>query len=150
MYKKVRKPPQYTKEQLDLAIELASKGTPIKDIVTEIISDEYEFWVYREHDHEFGNAFERARQEGYHSQGDALLTAHKEETDVQRARLKSDNIKWLLSKRHPQVYGDKVDIHVSQTIDIGAALAEAKKRALPGASKDEVIDITPTPAIKAK
>lgn len=145
--------PKYTREQLDLAIELAAKGEPIKNIVTQIVSDEYSFWVYRQHDPLFQNTFEHARQEGLEQIADGLLTAHDDYVDVQRARLKSDNAKWLLSKRKPSVYGDKVDIHVSQTIDISQALSEARKRALPSAidanADSEPIDVTP-PQIKAK
>lgn len=68
---------------------------------------------------------------------DGLMTVADEVQDVQRARLKSDNAKWLLAKRKPSVYGDKVDIHVTQTIDITGALSEAKKRAL------NIRDVTP-------
>lgn len=148
-----KKAPVYTEEQLELAIELAAKGEPIKEIVTQIVSDEYTFWRYRQHYPDYQNRFEQARQEGLEQIADGLITAHKDEVDVQRARLKSDNAKWLLSKRKPSVYGDKVDIHVSQTIDIGAALAEARKRALPSSpqsnTEDDVIDVTPSLA-KAK
>lgn len=148
-----KKPPDYTQEQLDLAIELAAKGEPIREIVTQIVSDEYSFWLYRQHDLLFGNRYEQARQEGLEQIADGLLTAHKDDVDVQRARLKSDNFKWLLSKRKPAVYGDKVDIHVSQTIDISAALTEARKRALPGQTDSnreaDLIDVTP-PLVKAK
>jgi hypothetical protein len=130
------KPPEYTQEQLDLAVELASKGEPLKRIIDDaILGSEYKFWIYRQHYPDFLNTFEQARQEGLEHLADGLITAHEDEVDVQRARLKSDNAKWLLSKRKPSVYGDKVDIHVSQTIDISAALAEARSRA--------VIDVTP-------
>jgi hypothetical protein len=140
---KGRKPPEYTQEQLDLAIELASNGKPLKDIIGQICSSEYEFWMYRQHNPNWANLFEHARQEGLEHIADGLITIADEMVDVQRARLKSDNAKWLLSKRKPSVYGDKVDIHVSQTIDIGSALAEARKRALPTAEDPQLIDVTP-------
>lgn len=145
--KRKRKPPEYTQEQLDLAITLAAKGHSIKEICTQILSDEYEFWVYRQHDPLFANAYTCAREEGLEQIADGLLTAHDDYTDVQRARLKSDNAKWLLSKRKPTIYGDKVDIHVSQTIDIGQALKEARSRALSSALESNtdhvMLDVTP-------
>ncbi len=146
MTEKPIKAPKYTKEQLDLAIELASNGEPLKEIIGQIVSSEYEFWKYRQHDPSFANMFEQARQEGLEHLADALITIADESVDVQRSRLKSDNYKWLLSKRKPSVYGDKVDIHVSQTIDISTALSEAKKRALPPSTTDSIelaIDVTP-------
>lgn len=136
-----RKVPAYTKEQLDLAIELAAQGKPLREIIDSIVTTEIDFWTYRQHDHDYQNMFEQARQEGLEHLADGLITAHEDIADVQRARLKSDNAKWLLSKRKPSVYGDKVDIHVSQTIDITAALTEAKARALP-APESMVIDVT--------
>lgn len=133
------KPPEYTKEQLDKAIELAAEGKPFKIIIDEaMLGSEYAFWLYKQHYPDFNNEFEQARQEGLEHLADGLMTAHDDHTDVQRARLRSDNAKWLLSKRKPSVYGDKVDIHVSQTIDITAALSEARSRALPS---QEVIDV---------
>jgi hypothetical protein len=139
---KLPKAPKYTDEQLQKAIELASKGEPFKVIIDEAMLDsEYSFWVYRQQYLDFSNAFEQARQEGLEHLADGLIDAHKTEQDVQRARLKSDNAKWLLSKRKPTVYGDKVDIHVSQTIDIGHALTEARKRALPQLSGIDPVEV---------
>lgn len=139
-----RKPPVYTQEQRDLAVELASQGKPLSEIITQICSTEYEFWLYKQHYPDFNNLFEQARQEGLEHMADGLMTVADEERDVQRARLKSDNAKWLLSKRKPSVYGDKVDIHVSQTIDISGALSEAKQRALMSAADvAKLKDVTP-------
>lgn len=131
-------PPNYTQEQLDLAIDLATKGEPLKVIIDAILTTEYHFWKYRQCTPTFEIAFSQARQEGLEHLADGLITAHSDEIDVQRARLKSDNHKWLLAKRKPSVYGDKVDIHVTQTIDISSALNEARKRV--GVSR-EIIDV---------
>lgn len=145
-----RKAPEYTLEQQQLAIELAANGEPLKKIINEILSTEYEFWLYRQQYPEFRNTFEQARQEGLEHIADGLITIADDYVDVQRGRLKSDNAKWLLSKRKPSVYGDKVDIHVSQTIDITSALTEARARALIGSSREEEQrDVTP-PKIKAE
>jgi hypothetical protein len=143
-----RKVPTYTKEQLDLAVEMAARGEPFKKIIDEcVLGSEIDFWTYRQHDLNYQNIFEQARQEGLEHLADGLITAHDDHVDVQRARLRSDNAKWLLSKRKPSVYGDKVDIHVTQTIDISGALAEARKRALPDPTNsntdNEPIDVTP-------
>jgi hypothetical protein len=139
-YKSGHKVPEYTQEQLDVAIELAAKGEPIKRITEAIITTEIDFWTYRQQYPDFKNAFEYARQEGLEQMADGLITAADEYVDVQRGRLKSDNVKWLLSKRKPEVYGDKVDIHVSQTIDITAALTEARARAVAGSTIKDVVE----------
>lgn len=139
-----RKVPEYTQEQTELAIELASKGEPLRKIIDAICSTEIDFWTYRQQYPDFMNRFEQARQEGLEHIADGLITIADDYADVQRGRLKSDNAKWLLSKRKPSIYGDKVDIHVSQTIDITSALTEARARALPQSIREaEVIDMEP-------
>ncbi len=141
------KAPEYTDEQTQKAIELAANGEPLRKIIGELCTSEYDFWLYKQQYPVFRNTFEQARQEGLEHIADALITVADDYVDVQRARLKSDNSKWLLSKRKPDVYGDKVDIHVSQTIDISGALSEARKRALPAAESivvDMARDVTNT------
>lgn len=121
-------PITFTDEQLQLAIELAAKGESLKVIVGELLTTEYRFWKYKQEHLRFFTQFEEARQEGLEHLADALIHMSDEYEDVQRARLKSDNHKWLLSKRKPGTYGDKLDVNVNQTIDIGPALEEAKRR----------------------
>jgi len=61
---------------------------------------------------------------------DALRELDEDVTiPVDRARLMSDNRKWAASRLNPKVYGDRVDVNMNQTIDIGANLAEARGRA---------------------
>lgn len=139
-FKHSQKAPNYTQEQLDIAIDMAAKGEPLKKIVEAMMTYETGFWLYRQQYPDFKLAFEQARQEGLEQMADGLITAADDYQDVQRGRLKSDNVKWLLSKRKPEIYGDKVDIHVSQTIDITAALTEARQRSLQTRSVD-VIDV---------
>lgn len=140
-FKHSQKAPEYTQEQLDIAIDMAAKGEPLKRIVEAMVTHETGFWLYRQQHPDFKITFEHARQEGLEQMADGLITAADDYVDVQRGRLKSDNVKWLLSKRKPEIYGDKVDIHVSQTIDITAALTEAKARAVSGSTSREVVDV---------
>ena len=70
--------------------------------------------------------FNDAQEDGYDALADQLLTITNEESDHNKAKVKSDNIKWLLSKRKATVYGDKIEVNMNATIDIGAALAEAR------------------------
>lgn len=117
-----------TKEQIDLAIELASRGEALKVIIKEMCITEIQFWKYRQENIDFEALFASARQEGLEHIADSLLTLADTEVDVARARLKSDNFKWLLSKRKPGTYGDKLDLNVHQTIDIRGALLDARAR----------------------
>lgn len=126
-----------TEEQKKLAIDMAAEGKSITQIVDALCVSNYAFMKMRQHDPLFEQSFEHARHEGLEHIADNLLVVADEYTDVQRARLKSDNAKWLLSKRKPKIYGDKIDVNINQTIDISGALSEAKQRALP------IRDVTP-------
>lgn len=128
---------QLTEEQKKLAIDMAAEGKSITQIVDSLCVSNHQFLMLRQNDPVFSESFERARHEGLEHIADNLLVVADEYADVQRARLKSDNAKWLLSKRKPKIYGDKIDVNINQTIDISGALSEAKQRALP------IRDVTP-------
>lgn len=119
-----------TGEQKHIAIEMASEGKSLTEIMKAICITSYNFWVARDRDSQFSKDFEQARQNGLENMADKLIDIADDMTiDVHRARLKSDNAKWLLSKRKPQVYGDKLDLNVNQVVDISSALGEAMSRA---------------------
>ena len=118
-----------TDEQKAKAIEMAVEGESLTRITKELCLSANAFWRARKSDPVFQKTFERARREGLEHIADGLLTITDEEPDVYRARLKSDNAKWLLSKRKPEVYGDRVEVNVNQTVDIRSALDTARQRA---------------------
>lgn len=78
---------------------------------------------------------EEAEQRGADAMADALLQigSHKiyGETDPKMAKVISDNIKWLLDKRHRKKYGEKVEIQHNITADraIVDALIAGRNRA---------------------
>lgn len=80
-----------------------------------------------------------AEQRGFDAMADALLQPHNHKvygmTDPKMAKIVSDNIKWLLSKRAQKVYGDKLEVKHEITLDraVVDALSRAKDRALQGA-----------------
>lgn len=137
-----------TEDQKKKAIQMAAEGRTLKSIREELNINNFAFYEFRLANPSFSNELARARQEGLEELGDSLLSIPVEEQDVQRARIRSENIRWLLSKRKPETYGDRLDLNVNQTVDIGTALAEAKKRALPQSYQPEsqveqVRDVTP-------
>lgn len=120
---------ELTEEQKTLAIELAEQGHTIKYIREELCLTQSAFSSYLKRHPDYNAMFTRARQDGLEELADSLQTIADEVEDVQRARLKSENLRWILSKRKPQVYGDKIEVSGNVTIDIGQALAEARARA---------------------
>jgi hypothetical protein len=90
-------------------------------------------------------AFER----GHDTMADILLSIDTDtvygSSDPKIMRVKSDNIKWYLSRRDQARYGDKVVIENKFTADkaIVEALSRGKQRVLE-AARDNVVDIIAT------
>lgn len=57
-----------------------------------------------------------------------VLDIPDEEPDVQRARLKSDNIKWYVAKINPRKYGDSLNVNVTEEVSLRDAMAAARER----------------------
>lgn len=93
-----------------------------------------------------------AERRGYDAMADALLEIDNHslygQSDPKMAKIISDNIKFLLAKKRPKEYGDRVQVDVNITADkaITEALLAGKKRAaLPYMELDgSYIDVTPT------
>lgn len=145
-----------TEEQKSRALVLAIEGKTTTYIADELCMTQYDFWKARQHDPSFSAKYNDARREGVHSQVDRLDNIHEEHPDPQVMRVISDNIKWKASKLNSTIYGDRLDLNVNHTVDIGGALKEARQRAsaistkgqgsLPVPDRDkDIIDITPVP-----
>ncbi len=75
-------------------------------------------------------AHARARQDGADAMADAIPYIADTEKDPQRAKNMIDARKWLTGAIKPREYGQRVDVNLTETVDISAALLEAKRRAL--------------------
>lgn len=72
---------------------------------------------------------------------DEAIDAARNEPDVMRARVIAENNRWAASKRNSKRYGDRIDLNVSQSIDISSTLMEARARILrPVSDQLEVVD----------
>lgn len=78
----------------------------------------------------FAESYRLARLADVDAKVTALEDVATTEPDVQRARLICENRKWLASKLIPTVYGDKLDVTVTNKVDASEALAAAKARTL--------------------
>ncbi len=82
----------------------------------------------------FDRDVQQARSYAVHQMVDRLETLGDDARDlvyVGIAKLKSENIKWVASKRAASVYGDRIDVNVNQTLDLTAVLLAAEARTIP-------------------
>lgn len=68
-----------------------------------------------------------ARAIGLDLLAESLLTQH-EVNDPARARIASENKRWLLARWKPEVYGDRLDLSVTQQPDVRTVLEAARAR----------------------
>ncbi len=96
---------------------------------------------------EFRSAIARATELGFEAMAARLLELPNTASDVKRARLLSDNLKWLLAKLKPEQYGERLDVKIDQKVSIRAALEAADARLVrpmcdqAEAVKGQVIDV---------
>lgn len=105
------RPSKYTEE---LATELCDR-IALGESMYEICADEHmpdRLTVLRwcREKEGFRNQYVRAKEEQADSYEDKMLHTARTESDVNRARLIVDTMKWTASKLKPKKYGDKVDV----------------------------------------
>ncbi len=61
---------------------------------------------------------------------EAIQAADNPDLDPQRARNMMTIRQWIASKHNSRVYGERIDLNVSQSISIGSVLSEARARAV--------------------
>lgn len=128
-----------SKELEDRVIELYSEGKTVTEIAAIIGVKVHTIQRWKLDDPIFYSNCTRAQDTGYEIDADSLKTIADVEPDVNKARLKSDNLKWLLARRAPSRYGDKLDINVTGAVSLTAALDEAKRRMLPSTDQDTIV-----------
>ena len=70
---------------------------------------------------------------------DETIEIADNDEDSARARNRINARQWLAGKLNRK-YGERVDLNVIQTIDIGSTLAEARARMLPGSYQSSTTD----------
>lgn len=84
--------------------------------------------------------YKRARELGANAMAEQAVDIADNDADAKRARNRIMVRQWLAGKLDPKTYGDRLDLNVTQTVDISGALAEAKARARPMRDQSNVID----------
>lgn len=92
---------------------------------------------------------EEAEQRGYDALCDVLLSIdrdqHYGQSDPKMAAIISKNIQWVLSKRRPKEFGERVAVDINVTADkaIIGALERARNRTAALPSPSAFVDVTP-------
>lgn len=74
---------------------------------------------------------------------DEIIEIADTESDAQRAKNRVDARKWLAAKMRPSVYGERLELGITQKVDLAGALADARARLRP--VSDQRADSLPQP-----
>ena len=135
------------KDAIEHILDRILDGVPLKKAVTAegITVRTFHRWISG--DREAGLSYARALEILSDVEVDEAKEIADTEPDAGKARNQIDIRKWRASKRNSRVYGDRVDLNVTQTLDISTTLQEAKARLLRpvrdqlGVSDAQVIDM---------
>lgn len=119
------------KGELETALDLASSGVTLKVIIASLgFYEPFDFWFAMEKDPENSRKFEAARVRGLECEADDLRSVHERVTDSVSAmavKIQSDNLRWLLSKRIPRVYGDHLQVTTNERPSLRRVLERFKE-----------------------
>lgn len=96
---------------------------------------------------ELAEMYEEAVQRGLDAMADALVHIDNDErfghTDPKMAKVVSDNIKWLISKRDPERFGDRIEVRQTVSVDLAiTSRLNAARTRLVDVEDAEVLDVT--------
>ncbi len=136
------KQPRLTPEKEADGLARAAEGMSVIDIAVYLgFKTTLQFYTYRKVYPDFGSDFEDARTSFCDTLEDQLLSMPLEMKNARVADVLSRNIQQVLKYRNPKRYGDKVDLNVTQTIDIAGSLDRAERRVLEAGAVSNVVQI---------
>lgn len=124
-------------------IERILDGSSLKEATKACGIDVFKFNRMLQGDKQAALAYARAVEIRADILADEALHIADTENDAAKARNQIGVRQWLASKLYAKRYGDRIDLNVTQTIDVGATLAEARARLLPARDLSDVIDVEP-------
>lgn len=127
----IRMPDKYLKQEvkpIDHILEDLENGLNLSHSLKRNNTTSNIFFRALEKDQSLQDRYNSAVTAQTHALADQLLEIPDTYEDTQRAKLKSDNIKWLISRRNRKAYGDKFEVDVNHSVDIRAALNSAEDR----------------------
>lgn len=128
------------KAQVNRVIELILDGLPLREAVKSVGLTPQLFNYRLQSDKASAVAYARAVELKADLMADEVVHIADSDNDPAKVRNQMQARQWLASKLYAKRYGDRIDLNVTQTIDIGATLAEARARVLPARYLSHVTD----------
>lgn len=120
--------PTITEEQQEVACSMATEGKLIKNIRAHLGYDSNQWYKIMAAYPLFAQKLNHARIIGYTEIAESVLGIPEEYCDPQQGRVALECKKVFLGWMDPAKYGNRIDLHVTQTLDITAALESSRRR----------------------
>ena len=113
------RPVKWTAEKLQpIFDDMAEHGRSLKQVCADHKANYGAVFKAIQRDKDISELYARARDDYLHTRVASMDEIARTEPDVQRARLRIDNIKWEASKVMPKQYGDKVQTEHTGNLNI--------------------------------
>ncbi len=132
---------QVSYSEMQAILEETAQGIEITDICKKYGIHLFHFKKQLMNDSLFISEFNMARSVAAEALVAKLLTIGEDVNnggDTASAKIKSDNIKWIASKHAREIYGEKMDVAVHQTLDLSKVLEAANARVIPMLHKEQM------------
>lgn len=124
------------------AVALLEEGLPLKDALDRCDLKRATFSAALSSERELALKYARARETSADFLVDEALDVVRNEENQLKARNIADMCRWAAGKFNSKRYGDRIDLNVTQTLDISGTLLEARQRTLrPVSDQQDVIDV---------
>lgn len=119
---KIGRPTSYTQEIADAVCEWIAEGKPLCDFCKQDGMPAFSTISRWQDDNEpFRNAYMRARGHSADKDFDEIISIADDHTiDPNSRRVMIEARKFVVGKKKPQSYGDKLDLNVTGTMDVRA------------------------------
>lgn len=128
---------------VDRVIERVLEGAPLREAISAAGVNVTTFNKWLQADKESATNYVRATEIRADLLADEALHLADGDGDPSKVRNQLQVRQWLASKLNSKRYGDRIDLNVTQTIDISSTLAEARSRLIPVRDQSNVIDMQP-------
>lgn len=107
------------RDKADKIIELLEQGKSLRASAREVGISPSSVLDWTEKDAVFAEQYARARAIGYKLLAEEIVEISDSETgDVNRDRLRVDTRKWMLAKMLPKIYGEKLGVEHSGSVNV--------------------------------
>ncbi len=120
--------PEFIQNTVPKVLESVMEGYPIARALKLNEMDKSVFYKALAENPLFSEMYNRAQFVKAELLVDEAIDIADNSDDAMKARNQIDIRKWYASKIIPQKFGEKIDINITQNVDVKGAIEEAKKR----------------------